>query len=683
MKKLKCLIILMIFILTLIVIPPDSKAALVGDTTKATLILTPATAAYHVNDNFTTSISVNTKGQSVVAVAAYLNYDNTSFEATSIDIAGTVFNTAQFESIIDQGAGKIMITLGKQSPGINSGNALVAKVNFKVINATNPSADNITFDFMTGSMIDSNVVKNDGLGTDILSGVQNAKYSVAAPDITPPVLTQVSAVPSLTKNNKPAYTFNSNKSGAIVYGGDCSAATAKAITGNNIVTFNALADGTHNNCTILVIDAAGNQSSPLAVNSFTVDTVAPILNQVTPVPTPINVNKPSYTFRSTEAGAIIYSGDCSSASFPSAVSGENTVIFNTLSNGTHSNCTIKVTDATGNQSLPLAVNIFTINTAAPIIAQVTPVPLLTNNAKPSYTFRSSGVGDITYVGDCAAPTVRAVSGNNTVVFNSLPDGLHNNCAIHVTDDLGNQSLPLAVNSFTIDTIVPTLTEVTPVPPLANNNKPSYTFNSTEAGAITYTGDCSSPTTKAVIGVNTVIFNTLNDGLHGNCTVKVTDAVGNPSAILAVSPFVTSTGLPSLSNVSVSRTINTATITWNTDRDSSSQANYGPTLSYGSSTPIDTNLVTAHSIELYGLTENTTYHFRVRSKDAAGNEKVSGDYIFKTHASSDLNLDGYVNTIDLGIMMSYWNSTDRPAADLNQDGIVNSIDAGILMSQWSI
>src|SRR3989339_650256 len=196
MKKAKHLAIPAILTLIFMSVPLHAGALLAGDASGATLSLTPASATYDVNDNFTVSISVNTRAQKVVTVAAYIFYDNTSFLATSIDTTGTAFNTALFESLIDQNAGTIRITVGKQSPGVNSNNALVAKVYFTAIGPAAPVADNIVFDFSAGGTADSNVIKDDGLGTDILSGANNARYSVRPADMTPPTLTQVTAVPS-------------------------------------------------------------------------------------------------------------------------------------------------------------------------------------------------------------------------------------------------------------------------------------------------------------------------------------------------------------------------------------------------------------------------------------------------------------------------------------------------------
>lgn len=48
---------------------------------------------------------------------------------------------------------------------------------------------------------------------------------------------------------------------------------------------------------------------------------------------------------------------------------------------------------------------------------------------------------------------------------------------------------------------------------------------------------------------------------------------------------------------------------------------------------------------------------------------------------DFNNDGRVNVIDLGILLSDWNSATKPSADINQDGRVNVIDLGIMLSSW--
>ena len=71
-----------------------------------------------------------------------------------------------------------------------------------------------------------------------------------------------------------------------------------------------------------------------------------------------------------------------------------------------------------------------------------------------------------------------------------------------------------------------LEEVTPVTTPSIDDTPDYTFSSTKSGTITYGGSCSSSTTVAVTGNNTITLNTLSDGTYSDCTITVTDNSGN-------------------------------------------------------------------------------------------------------------------------------------------------------------
>ena len=62
--------------------------------------------------------------------------------------------------------------------------------------------------------------------------------------------------------------------------------------------------------------------------------------------------------------------------------------------------------------------------------------------------------------------------------------------------------------------------------------------------------------------------------------------------------------------------------------------YGSTTAYGSSTALHTAR-TAHAEVLNNLTANTTYQFRVKSRNAAGTLVTSGNYSFKTTSALDI------------------------------------------------
>src|SRR5204862_7323443 len=80
------------------------------------------------------------------------------------------------------------------------------------------------------------------------------------------------------------------------------------------------------------------------------------------------------------------------------------------------------------------------------------------------------------------------------------------------------------------------------------------------------------------------------------------------------------------------TASASTVSWSTDEQATSQVEYGTTTAYGSSTALDGTLVTSHSQTLASLSPSTTYHYRVKSSDAAGNVATSGDFTFTTAAA---------------------------------------------------
>jgi hypothetical protein len=61
-------------------------------------------------------------------------------------------------------------------------------------------------------------------------------------------------------------------------------------------------------------------------------------------------------------------------------------------------------------------------------------------------------------------------------------------------------------------------------------------------------------------------------------------------------------------------------------------------------------------------------------------------------AADLDCDGVVNTLDLGILLSGWTIPPQTSAcggatpcpaDINGDGVVNTLDLGILLSSWTL
>ncbi|MBI2635483.1 MAG: hypothetical protein HYW79_02985 [Parcubacteria group bacterium] len=95
----------------------------------------------------------------------------------------------------------------------------------------------------------------------------------------------------------------------------------------------------------------------------------------------------------------------------------------------------------------------------------------------------------------------------------------------------------------------------------------------------------------------------------------------------------STITPVISSISASSiSSTTASINWTTNKPATSIIEYGTSVSYGK-TISSSVLVNAHSLPLIGLLPNTLYHYRVKSRDASGNEAVSPNYTFQTLAGT--------------------------------------------------
>jgi hypothetical protein len=121
--------------------------------------------------------------------------------------------------------------------------------------------------------------------------------------------------------------------------------------------------------------------------------------------------------------------------------------------------------------------------------------------------------------------------------------------------------------------------------------------------------CASPEATAVPAI----------GVHGSVTVAAV-ADGTPPTISSV----TSIGIMA----------SAATITWTTNEAADTQVEYGTSTSYDRTSTLNGTLTTSHLQALTGLDSNTTYHYRVKSKDEAGNPAVSSDFTFTTSKSGE-------------------------------------------------
>jgi hypothetical protein len=226
---------------------------------------------------------------------------------------------------------------------------------------------------------------------------------------------------------------------------------------------------------------------------------------------------------------------------------------------------------------------------------------------------------------------------------STPDAGMQQATVNLFADMGVQpatlQLGLAPASASADTIPPTSAITAP----ASGATVQYNTTVTISGTATDSGG------GVVAGVEVSVDNGATwhraNGratwsyswrpTSGGTAVIRSRAVDDSGRLESAGPSITvmvqgDTAVPTISQVQVSDITDTsAVITWTTNEPSDSQVQYGLTTSYGSTTPLDATLVVSHQQAISSLTPDTLYHFRARSRDAAGNLGNSTDLTFTT------------------------------------------------------
>jgi subtilisin-like proprotein convertase family protein len=266
----------------------------------------------------------------------------------------------------------------------------------------------------------------------------------------------------------------------------------------------------------------------------------------------------------------------------------------------------------------------------------------------------------TYIGDLEVSLV-GPSGTTSIVHNRTggsADNLHQTFTVTAFNGQNTQGIwTLKVRDLagidlgTLDHWRLTVKGAPTAPPAPDTSAPSVAITSpangaTVSGNVTVTATASDNRAVSevrfyadggLIGTDTsspysVSWNAAAAGAGSHTlTAQASDAAGNVGNAAAVNVTVSlDTTPPTISAVAASSiTTTSAVITWTTNEASDTQVQYGTTTSYGATTPLDANLVTSHRVTLTGLSRNTTYNYRVRSMDAAGNVSFSGNFTFTT------------------------------------------------------
>jgi len=180
-----------------------------------------------------------------------------------------------------------------------------------------------------------------------------------------------------------------------------------------------------------------------------------------------------------------------------------------------------------------------------------------------------------------------------------------------------------------------------------------------------------------------------DSASNNTNILSSKSGGNYTLVAAPSPSSSSnspsggsvvkpdTTPPRISTIKVSATANRATVSWTTSEPATSEVDYGLNNGYGL-TAIGGKLVTEHKLTLSSpvIEPATTYHFRVKSTDQAGNTAAGSDSTFKTQGGI-LNAT-VVNQAGKPVASATVSFADTSAiTDKNGNAQLNSLPSGVL------
>jgi peroxiredoxin len=163
----------------------------------------------------------------------------------------------------------------------------------------------------------------------------------------------------------------------------------------------------------------------------------------------------------------------------------------------------------------------------------------------------------------------------------------------------------------------------------NSGEASGWSDSNNSNDITFTGGTVDTSGSLSITVNASAADT-DDTSQRDWVFEVSDDGGSDT--FACSGTLDATIIdnpPELSDITISDITSSAVkVTWTTNESANSVVDYGTTDSYGS-TESDSTMTTSHTINLSGLSANTTYHINVKSTDSNGSTGESGDASFIT------------------------------------------------------
>src|SRR3989338_5300398 len=166
----------------------------------ASLYFSPSSGTHAVGTSFTVSVYVSSADQAMNAASGIITFPQDKLEVTALSKTGSIFGLWVQEPSFSNSAGTINFEGIALNPGFTGASGKLITVSFRV-----KAAGTAILNFSSGS-----VLANDGQGTNILSSLGNAQFSLGgaaqpgAPEAeTPSAVIGTPAAPQISSPTHP------------------------------------------------------------------------------------------------------------------------------------------------------------------------------------------------------------------------------------------------------------------------------------------------------------------------------------------------------------------------------------------------------------------------------------------------------------------------------------------------
>jgi hypothetical protein len=597
-----------------------------------------------LNSTLTTSHSVTLTG-----LTAGTAYDFDAVSANSVPLTTTSGNSTFTTSAVPPVISNVVatpVTPTSETITWTTDQASSSQVSFGTTTAYGfQSALNSTLTTTHSVTISTNLTAGTTYDFDVAStNAQNAtgtsSNSTFTTQTAPPIISAVTATAvsptseTITWTTDQASTSVVNFGGTTSYGSQMSSSTMLT---SHSVTLTGLTQGTNYDFDVVSVNAA-SQSTTSANSSFLTLTPAPAISAITVSSITTTGATITWTTDLASSSQVFYGTNTaygSQSTLNSTLVTAHSVLLTGLTAGTTYDFEVASTNSPGGTSLSTNSTFVTLTTP-PFITNVVATAVSPTSETITWTTDQNSSSVVNYGGSIAYGSSASGAGgvtSHTVTLNGLTGGATYQYDVSSTN-ASSQTGTTGNFSFTTLTPSPTISAVTATAITTTTATITWTTDLNSSSTVNYgatTGYGSSATGAASTTAHSVNLSGLTPGTTYDFDAVSTNSPGGTSTS-ANFTFTTVNVAPTISAVnSTGITASSATITWTTNEAASSQVNYGTTMSYGSSSTLNSGLVTSHSVTITGLASGTAYDFDVVSANSSSQSTTSGNSSFTTTA----------------------------------------------------